>query len=92
MGHARRERHSAIDNSTGSVQPYLDLVRAYGWGNYMFQTNRGSSFPAHQFLFGATSAPSAADDHKGILASDAIQLTGCVAPSTASASDQSKGR
>jgi phospholipase C len=31
------------------VQPYLDLVNAYGWGNYMFQTNQGPSFPAHQF-------------------------------------------
>jgi phospholipase C len=28
----------------------------------MFQTNQGASFPAHQFLFGGTSAPSAADD------------------------------
>jgi phospholipase C len=54
-----------VDNSDGSVQPYLDLVHAYGWGNYMFQTNQGPSLPAHQFLFGATSAPSADDDHAG---------------------------
>ncbi len=32
-----------VDNSTGAVQPCLDLVRAYGWANYMFQTNQGSS-------------------------------------------------
>jgi phospholipase C len=59
-----------VDNSTGAVLPYLDLVKAYGWGNYFFQTNQGPSFPAHQFLFGATSAPSADDDHKGIFAAE----------------------
>jgi phospholipase C len=59
-----------VDNSAGAVQPYLDLVKAYGWGNYMFQTNQGPSFPAHQYLFGATSAPSADDDHNGILAAE----------------------
>jgi hypothetical protein len=42
-----------VDNSTGAVQPYLGLVAAYGWGNYMIQTNQGPSYPAHQFLFGA---------------------------------------
>ena len=59
-----------IDNSTGVLNPYLDLVKAYGWGNYMFQTNQGPSFPAHQFLFGATSAPSWKDDHNGIFAAE----------------------
>ena len=39
------------------VQPYLSIAAAYGWANYMFQTNQGPSFPAHQFLFGGTSAP-----------------------------------
>jgi hypothetical protein len=58
-----------VNNSTGAVQPYLDLVKANGWGNYMFQTNQGPSYPAHQFLFGATSAPSANDDHSGIFVS-----------------------
>src|SRR5271166_2544889 len=61
-----------VDNSTGAVQPYLDLVKAYGWGNYMFQTNQGPSFPAHQFLFGATSAPSANDDHNGIFVAENV--------------------
>jgi phospholipase C len=40
-----------------TIQPYLDIVTNYGWANYMFQTNEGPSFPAHQFLFGGTSAP-----------------------------------
>jgi phospholipase C len=39
------------------VQPYLDMANNYGWANYMFQTNEGPSYPAHQFLFGGTSAP-----------------------------------
>jgi len=74
-----------VDNSTGAVQPYLDLVKAYGWGNYMFQTNQGPSFPAHQFLFGATSAPSANDDHNGIFAAENTANglnTGCIAEPT----------
>jgi hypothetical protein len=33
-----------VENSRGAVQPYLDLVHDYGWGNYMFQTNQGPSF------------------------------------------------
>ena len=67
------------------VQPYLDIVHAYGWGNYMFQTQQGASYSAHQFLFGATSAPSAEDDHQGIFAVGTSNSTGCAAPSTATA-------
>ena len=39
------------------VQPYFDIASYYGFANYMFQTNEGPSFPAHQFLFAGTSAP-----------------------------------
>jgi phospholipase C len=39
------------------VQPYFDIATAYGFGNYMFQTNESGSFSAHQFLFTGTSAP-----------------------------------
>src|SRR5580693_6678680 len=42
----------------------------------MFQTNQGPSFPAHQFLFGGTSAPSAADDAAGIFASENMSNSG----------------
>ncbi|MBV9302913.1 MAG: hypothetical protein JOY62_04215 [Acidobacteriaceae bacterium] len=59
-----------VDNSSGILNPYLDLATQYGWGNYMFQTNQGPSYPAHQFIFGGTSAPSAADDKKGIFVSE----------------------
>jgi len=45
------------DNSTGDIQPYFDIAEQYGFANRMFQTNQGPSFPAHQFIFGGTSAP-----------------------------------
>jgi phospholipase C len=64
------------------VQPYIKLAQAYGWGNQMFQTNKGPSFAAHQFLFGATSAPTKTDDHNGIFAAQAVgpqYPTGCAA-------------
>jgi phospholipase C len=65
-----------VDNSTGVLDPYLLLATHYGWANYMFQTNQGPSFPAHQFLFGATSAPTATDDAAGIYASENAILGG----------------
>jgi phospholipase C len=68
------------------VTPYLQLATEYGWANYMFQTNQGPSFPAHQFIFGGTSAPSAADDAAGIFASENMSGTGSVAGCTAAAS------
>src|SRR6267154_867011 len=69
----------------GILDPYLTLATQYGWANYMFQTNQGPSFPAHQFIFGGTSAPNAGDDHMGIFASEngtgpmAITRAGCIA-------------
>jgi phospholipase C len=65
------------------MQPYIDLVRSYGWGNYFFQTNRGSSGPAHQFLFGATSAATAAADAAGDFIADFGQPAGCTTSATA---------
>jgi phospholipase C len=75
-----------VDNSTGIVNPYLTLATQYGFANYMFQTNQGPSFPAHQFLFGGTSAPSAADDAAGIFVAEnpngqvVGNNAGCAAP------------
>jgi phospholipase C len=65
-----------VVNANGILDPYLELATSYGWANYMFQTNQGPSFPAHQFLFGATSAPSASDDAAGIFASENMRSTG----------------
>jgi phospholipase C len=72
-----------VDNSTAILNPYLKLATQYGWANYMFQTNQGPSFPAHQFLFGGTSAPSAADDAAGIFASENMSGTAKTAGCTA---------
>jgi len=72
-------------NATGTLNPYLKLATQYGWANYMFQTNQGPSFPAHQFIFGGTSAPSQADDAAGIFSSENMKNNseaGCTAPST----------
>ncbi len=59
-----------IPNTSGVLDPYLALATQYGWANYMFETNQGPSYPAHQFLFGATSAPSLSDDHEGTFAAE----------------------
>lgn len=76
-----------VDNSAGNLNPYLTLATSYGWANYMFQTNQGPSFPAHQFIFGGTSAPSSDEDHNGTYASENMTPgtgtgAGCVAQST----------
>jgi phospholipase C len=72
-----------VENSTGILNPYLTLAKSYGWANYMFQTNQGPSFPAHQFIFGATSAPTSDEDHNGTYAAENMSGTGtgagCVA-------------
>ncbi|HLW86492.1 MAG TPA: alkaline phosphatase family protein [Candidatus Sulfotelmatobacter sp.] len=41
------------------VGPYFQLAEQYTFGDRMFQTNQGPSFPAHQFLIAGTSAPTA---------------------------------
>lgn len=57
------------------VQPYFDIAAQYGFGNRMFQTNQGPSFPAHQFLLGGTSAPTADSD---LFAAETVNY-GCLA-------------
>jgi len=71
-----------VDNSSRILDPYLQMATQYGFANYMFQTNQGPSFPAHQFIFGGTSAPSAEDDHAGTFASENMtngSIAGCIA-------------
>jgi phospholipase C len=73
-----------VDNSTGTVDPYFQLAEQYTFGDRMFQTNQGPSFPAHQFIISGTSAPSAnsdlfaAENPGGV--PDASNNTGCTAP------------
>ncbi len=37
-------------------QLYIQLAQTYAFGDNMFQTNQGPSVPAHQYIFGGTSA------------------------------------
>jgi phospholipase C len=52
-------QYTYVDNAPAihTIQPYFDVARNYGYANYMFQTNQGPSFVAHQFLLSGTSAP-----------------------------------
>ena len=44
------------------VAPYFQLAEQYTFGDRMFQSNQGPSFPAHQFIISGTSAPTANSD------------------------------
>jgi phospholipase C len=71
------------------VTPYFNLAETYTFGDRMFQTNQGPSFPAHQFIISGTSAPTppgnsmsdwfAAENPIGLVGADSN--TGCTAPS-----------
>jgi phospholipase C len=69
------------------VQPYYTLAETYTFGDRMFQTNQGPSFPAHQFIISGTSAPSAPGQPQSNLfvADNQVGgpnpgITGCLAP------------
>ena len=72
-----------VTNLSSILNPYLTMATSYGWANYMFQTNQGPTLPAHLFLFGGTSAPSAADDAIGTFAAENLNsanaISGCIA-------------
>jgi phospholipase C len=79
-----------VDNSTGDLDPYFQMAETYTFGDRMFQTNQGPSFPAHQFIISGTSAPVppggalskffAAENPVGALNVD--DDAGCTAPPT----------
>ena len=60
------------------VQPYFALAEQYTFGDRMFQTNEGPSFPAHQFIIAGTSAPTATSP---LFAAEnpALAVAGCIA-------------
>ena len=62
------------------VQPYFQLAEQYTFGDRMFQTNQGPSFPAHQFIISGTSAPTATSN---LFASENMSVSaataGCIA-------------
>ncbi len=45
--------------NSSEVQPYFTMAEQYTFGDRMFQTNEGPSYPAHQILISGTSAPTA---------------------------------
>ena len=63
------------------VQPYFALAEQYTFGDRMFQTNQGPSFPAHQFIISGTSAPTASSP---LFASENTSEApaGCIAPTS----------
>jgi phospholipase C len=66
------------------VAPYLQMAEQYTFGDRMFQTNQGPSFPAHQFIIAGTSAPTASSNlfaaENPESAPHATSDTGCTAP------------
>jgi phospholipase C len=63
------------------VQPYFALAEQFTFGDRMFQTNQGPSFPAHQFIISGTSAPTAVSNL--FAAENPFQNpAGCIAPLT----------
>ena len=63
------------------VQPYFAMAEQYTFGDRMFQTNEGPSFPAHQFILSGTSAPTATSF---LFAAEnpTLNNAGCIAPLT----------
>ena len=67
------------------VQPYFRMAEQYAFGDRMFQTNQGPSFPAHQFIISGTSALSTSSS---VFVSEngsgptGGSLTGCISPPT----------
>jgi len=66
------------------VGPYFQMAEQYTFGDRMFQTNEGPSFPAHQFIISGTSAPTATSTsfvaENGAGVTNAGGNTGCTSP------------
>ncbi len=64
------------------VQPYFAMAEQYTFGDRMFQTNEGPSFPAHQFIISGTSAPTASSDMFASENMSGAGNAGCIAAAT----------
>lgn len=77
------------------VQPYFQMAETYSFGDRMFQTNEGPSFPAHQYILsgtssvctpggncptGTTSTSAVADNPGKNARPDGTYWAGCLAP------------
>src|SRR6266851_2458431 len=68
------------------VQPYFQMAEQYTFGDRMFQTNQGPSFPAHQFIISGTSAPVAGSTSfaaENPVGGSGGREAGCIASATA---------
>ena len=63
------------------VQPYFTMAETYAFGDRMFQTNEGPSFPAHQYILSGTSRIAAASN-TAVADNPANNnaMAGCLAP------------
>ena len=61
------------------VRSYFTLAEQFTFGDRMFQTNEGPSFPAHQFIISGTSAPAATSNLFAAENPDG-DTVGCIAP------------
>lgn len=84
--------NTPVTNSDGTqghvLDPYITLAENYGWANFMYQTNQGPSYTAHQFIFSGTSAPTAEDDANSTFIAEgdvSAVPAGCLAPGGMSA-------
>jgi phospholipase C len=66
------------------VAPYFEMAEQYTFGDRMFQTNQGPSFPAHQFLISGTSAPTEGSVYFAAENTNFNLVGGCNAPLEAS--------
>jgi len=68
--------------NSSEVAPYFTLAETYTFGDRMFQTNQGPSFPAHLYIISGTSAIS--EDSTIFAAGTPIgkgaRLSGCLSP------------
>jgi phospholipase C len=65
----------------GDVAPYFQMAETYTFADRMFETNQGPSFPAHQFIFSGTSAPTETSDlFAAEDPAEGADAVGCVAP------------
>jgi phospholipase C len=63
------------------VQPYFTLAETYTFGDRMFQTNQGPSFPAHQYIISGTAAISEKSTFDAMSnVANGGGLAGCIAP------------
>ena len=54
--------------------PYMQMAKQYAFGDRMFQTNEGPSYPAHQYILSGTSEPSAGSN---LLVAENTLTPGC---------------